>query len=114
MWLGDATTTTPAAPAVDPNSWQGVVQSLVPLISQGLQVFDQQKLLDYNLSLIQKGQQPLTDQQVQMLTAGLSPTLNVGLAAPQQQLLTYALYGGGALLSIYLIARFMQEGRRRR
>jgi hypothetical protein len=105
MWLHGFGDTAPGTSMVDPNSTEGIVASLAPLVQAGLQAWDQQSIFDFNKSLIESGKAPLTADQMTSLMQGVQPTFNVGLSSNTQQVLTYALLGAGALALFYIFMR---------
>jgi hypothetical protein len=101
MQLNDSTAVTGDTGTTSPD-WTTLITTL---LSAGLQTWDRQSLMNYNMSLIAAGKPPLTDAQMTALTSGLTPGVNVGLSSSTQQVLEYTLLGAGAFALLFVFMR---------
>jgi hypothetical protein len=99
MWLHDTPAGTTAISVDTP--WY---QQIVPLIGQGLQVWNQQQVMDWAMKSAQAGT-PVNQSMLQTLLNQTTPGVNVGLSSSTQNLLMYALLGAGGLAMLMMLTR---------
>ncbi len=102
MWLrglGQSNTTTPDTSSSD---W---LTQLAQLAAQGLQVYNQQQVLNYNLSQLQQGKPGLSTSQLNTLLQQTTPGVQVGLSSSTQNFATVALVGVGAVALLYMLTK---------
>lgn len=104
MHLGDGD------PAVGTTSDSGsslsdIVSAISTAITQGVNVYDQFQLQNFNMDLIKQGKPPLTASQV----GAIAPQFSVGLAPQTQNTLLLLAVGAGGLL---LLTSLLKHKRR--
>ena len=113
MWLGDATTTADGSvPGVssDVSTWTDLTKTLAPLATTIFTALDQQKLLDYNISLINAGKPPLTADQLVQLQSGFTPQVNVGLGSGTLTAVEDIAIGAGLLVAALFVINQLSGG----
>lgn len=76
------------------STFSDIVNAISTAVSQGINLYDQIKLQDFNMNLIKQGKPPLTPAQV----GAIAPQFSVGLAPQTQNTLLWVAAGAGALL----------------
>lgn len=99
MWLHDTPAGTTAIAADTP--WY---QQIIPLLGQGLQVYNQQQVMDWAMKAAQSGQ-PVNQSVLNSLLQQTTPGINVGLSSGTQNLVMYGLLGAGALAALLILTK---------
>lgn len=102
MWLHD-TTPTSGTPGVTTTGTEWYNQ-LIPLIGQGLQVWNQQQVMDWARQQAAAGT-PVNASVLQTLLQQSTPGVNIGLSQGTQNLVGYALLGFGALAILLVLLK---------
>lgn len=97
MWLKD----TPAGTTTDTTDFWS---QLPALIGQGLQIWNQQQVMDYALQQAKAGT-PLPQSVLSTMLNQASPSVNVGLSSGTQSVLEYALIGGAVIAGLFLLTK---------
>lgn len=104
MWLHDTPAGTTSISADTP--WY---QQIIPLIGQGLQVYNQQQVMDWAMKAAQSGT-PVNQSLLSTLLNQTTPGVNVGLSQSTQSLVQDAMIGGGLLIGGYLLIKLVAGG----
>lgn len=105
MWLHDTATGTPTG-TTSINTDIPWYQQIIPLIGQGLQVYNQQQVMDWALKAAQSGK-PVDQSMLSTLLNQTTPGVNVGLNTSTQSLVQDALLGGGLLIGGYMLLKLL-------
>lgn len=104
MHLGEGTPA-PGTTSDNGSTWSDVITAITSAVTQGVNVYDQIQLQNFNMDLIKQGRQPLTPAQV----GAIAPQVAVGLAPQTEQTLLWLAAGAGGLI---LLTSLMKRSRR--
>jgi hypothetical protein len=104
MQLGDDPA--PGTTSDSGSTWTDVINAISSAVSQGVNVYDQIQLQNFNMDLIKQGRPPLTPSQV----GAIAPQFAVGLAPQTQNMLLWLAAGAGGLI---LLTSLMKHKRAR-
>lgn len=104
MQLGDDPA--PGTTSDSGSTFSDIASAISSAVSQGINLYDQLQLQNFNLKLIQQGKPPLTAAQV----GAIAPQFAVGLAPQTQNMLLWLAGGAAALI---LLTSVMKTSRSR-
>lgn len=100
MHLGDGDTST-GTTADDGSTISSIVSALGTAVAQGVNVYDQMQLQNFNLDRIKSGLPTLTPTQI----ASVAPQFAIGIAPQTQNTLLMVAAGFGALLLLSTVLK---------